>query len=147
MEKLAHYLEIRTFQYPTEDSKKVKKALSQILGLGKKELEEELSKDKMETQFDQEIIKYSMKIDRWRKIKEIIQKIFKNNSTPENLFKHLNDEGDFYIRLDKQSAYRGNIKPVENGDVIHIKTKIASYPFNMDQVKQNLKKLIGEEDD
>lgn len=145
MKKLAHYLELRVLKYPTEDSEKVETALANIIDEEREELEEEIEKKKVESQYGSEIIRYDYKTKRWSEVKELVKRIFSEITTPTNIERYLNDEGDFFVRLDKQKAYKGEIKTSESGDVIHLKVKIASYPFDMENVKKNLKELIGEE--
>lgn len=146
MKKLAHYLEIRVFEYPTEDSEKIKKALVNILGIDEEEIEEKIEKEEVESQHGARIVRYDYKTERWSEVKDLMKKIFDQVKKPENLNRYLNEEGDFFIRLDKQKAYEGEIEPSESGDVIHVKVKIASYPFNQEQVRENLEELITQGD-
>ncbi len=144
MKKLAHYLQLRTLKYPTEDPDKVEKAIENALDLDTEELQEKLERQKVESQHGGEITRYSYRTKRWSQVKTLIRKIFNQLKAPEDLEKYLNDEGDFFLRLNKQEAYRGNLETTKSGDAIHIKVKIASYPFDQEQIKQNLKELIQE---
>lgn len=146
MEKLAHYLELKTLQYPSEDTSKVKKAINTVLDLEKEELNEKLKTREIESQEGATIKKHEYKTKRWSEVKEIMKKIFREIEKPEKIHQYLNlKEGEFYIRLDKQQLYRGKIKPLKKGDIVHIKVKIASYPFRKEKIKRNLNKLIEED--
>ncbi len=146
MEKLAHYLELRTLQYPAEDTSKVKKAINNLLELDEETLEERLETEELESQEGATIKKHEYRTERWSEVKELMKKIFREIEKPEELYNHLDEEeGEFYIRLDKQKLHQGNLKLSKKGDVIHIKIKIASYPFRKEKIKKNLEKLIKTE--
>ncbi|MFW5903020.1 MAG: RNA-binding domain-containing protein [archaeon] len=143
MEKLAHYLELKTLQYPTEDTSEVKKAINTVLNIEKEELNEELKTEEIESQYGAVIKKHEYKTEKWSKVKEIMKRIFQEIGKLEEIYQHLDSEkGEFYIRLDKQELHRRKIKPLKKGDVVHIKVKIASYPFREEKIKKNLKKLL-----
>ena len=40
----------------------------------------------------------------------------------------IDENGNLYLRFDKQRAYLGDLKVVDHGDSIHLKIKIAAYP-------------------
>lgn len=144
MEKLAHYLEIRAFQYPSEDPEKVKKTLNAVIDLESEQ--EELKEESLESHKGAEIKKYEYKTENRSEVREIINRIFNKLNSSDDPVKHLNEDGEFYIRLDKQELYKGNFKLTDSGDVVHVKVKIASYPFRMKTIRENLKKLISTED-
>ncbi len=146
MEKLAHYLELRTLQYPAEDEEGIKKAINTVLKLEPEKLEEKIKTQELESQEGAKIKKHSYKTERWSEVKQIIKTIFQEIQKPEKLYHHLDSEkGEFYIRLDKQKLHEGKFQLSKKGDVVHIKIKIASYPFRKEKIKKNLKKLINTE--
>ncbi len=142
MKKLAHYLELRALSYPTEDPSKVKKAIQNILNLDPEKIDEELQEKETESYYGSKITKYTYRTKRWSQVKTFMKRISQETELPENLEKHLNNEGGFYIRFNKQKAYQGKLETTESGDAVHVKVKIASYPFKMKQIKENLRKLI-----
>jgi len=146
MEKLAHYLELRTLQYPSENEEDIKKAVNTVLKLESGELVEKIKTQEMESQEGAKIKKHSYKTERWSEVKQIIKTIFREIEKPEKIYDHLDtEEGEFYIRLDKQKLHQGKFELSKGGDVVHIKIKIASYPFRKEKIKKNLKKLINTE--
>lgn len=146
MEKLAHYLELRAFQYPSEDPDKVKNTIKLALDIDEETLDEELKAESLESYEGAEIKKYTYRTKRWSKVRETIKRIVKKTKGIQEPEEHLNEEGDFYIRLNKQELCKGNFKISRSGDVVHLKVKIASYPFKINKVKENLKKLLARED-
>jgi len=54
----------------------------------------------------------------------------------------LNDEGVFYIRLDKSLLLQNIFQLTDGGDCFHMKIKLAAYPATRERYFQNLHKLI-----
>ena len=54
----------------------------------------------------------------------------------------LNNEGVFYIRLDKSLLLQNVFQLTDGGDCFHIKIKLAAYPATRERYFQNLHKLI-----
>ncbi|MDG6229217.1 MAG: RNA-binding domain-containing protein [Candidatus Thermoplasmatota archaeon] len=54
----------------------------------------------------------------------------------------LNQDGVFYIRLDKQSLLQNIFRLTDSGDCFHIKIKLAAYPATKDRYFQNLRKIL-----
>lgn len=141
MKKLVHYLELRAFKYPSEDPEKVKKSISNALNLSKEKLQEELKEDIVDEE-KSKVTKYTYRTENHGQIKKIIKRIFRNSEEKINPGKHLDNEGNFYLRIDKQKAYGEKIDISTEGDVIHLKLKMAAYPFSREKAKENLEKLI-----
>lgn len=58
----------------------------------------------------------------------------------------LNDDGVFYIRLDKPLLLQSIFKLTDTGDCFHIKIKLAAYPATREHYFENLQKLIDQFD-
>jgi hypothetical protein len=60
----------------------------------------------------------------------------------EELEQRIDEDGFFYIRVDKQQAYLGELKLISGGDGIVLKVKITTYPLKRDKVLEAAKELI-----
>ena len=54
----------------------------------------------------------------------------------------MDEDGNFYLRFDKQKAYSGQLVLGYKGDVIKTRIKIASFPANLSNMKYNAKILF-----
>lgn len=142
MKKLVHYLELRTFKYPSEDPERVKKAVNTVLNLDEEELREQLKSEKTDEE-KAEVDKYIYRTENHGQIKYIISRIFREAREEIDSDRHLDDEGNFYLRIDKQKAYEGKIRISNEGDVVHLKLKMAAYPFSREKARENLEELIS----
>ncbi len=54
----------------------------------------------------------------------------------ETLESRLDDDSNFFFRLDKQAAYEGHIAISTQDDVIAVKGKVKAYPNNRERAKK-----------
>jgi RNA binding exosome subunit len=87
-----------------------------------------------------EITKRKQIKDFWNYFMELLgeQKIFVLN-TIEN---RIDDEGFFYIRVDKQKAYLGEVELTEGGDAIVVKAKLVTYPRRKEKLVEFARELV-----
>ncbi|MFQ6056811.1 MAG: RNA-binding domain-containing protein, partial [Methanosarcinales archaeon] len=57
----------------------------------------------------------------------------------------VDNDCNFYLKFDKQSAYNGEVKLSASGDSIAVRIKIASYPAKRDKAIDIAKKLLKNE--
>lgn len=125
---MIHNIYYRVFVYSTEDEEKVKIALKNILPFAEPE------RKIIEGTFHNEIIILSERIEKKRNIKEFIKNLKSNSSEYQldiikrNLDRKMDENGNLFLRFDKQLAYNEKWKSVDDGDSIHLKIKIAAYP-------------------
>jgi len=76
----------------------------------------------------------------WNHFMELLgeQKMFVLN-TLEN---RIDDEGFFYIRVDKQKAYLGEVELTEGGDAIVVKAKLVTYPRRKEKLVEFARELV-----
>ena len=70
--------------------------------------------------------------------KSDIQKIYNQINS------RLNDDGYFYIRVDKNSLLHRIVKLTDDGDCFHIKIKIAAYPAKRQKFIESIQSLLNE---
>jgi hypothetical protein len=124
---LFHRLRVEAFCHATEDLNKVTEALLNVLPFEDVKFE----KESYEGSFGNEILSVSAEFDKQQDIKKVLGKI--KSGLPANelndleVGEHLTDDGEFWMRLDKQKAYEGRVA-LGGEDTIQIKGKVAAFP-------------------
>lgn len=127
MHKVFHTLEIEAFSYPTEDIDKVEKSF-QITGF-----EPKVSDTSTE---DMKILK--AKEERHGKITDFVELLKQEMDEDEleeicrTLEDRVDEEGNFFIRLDKQEALDEEYVLSEGSD-IQVRLKISSFPSSREK--------------
>jgi hypothetical protein len=141
--KVVHNIGVEAFLYPTEDFKKVKKALDLVLPAKAK-----LKKEEVDSYYGPAIVKLTYTADSADEIKMVLERMIAGLSKEDrreivnSLDKRLDEDGNLFIRFDKQAAYDGRLALHYNGDVIKTRIKIASYPATMKNLKYNAQILF-----
>lgn len=131
-------LSFRTFAHATEDEEKVAQALEFLSGT------DEIEKSRNEGYHGNPIIVMESKISRSREMRDF----FASLPTPiiqrllETLDIRIDDESMFFLRLDKQAAYREIIELGVDDDIISIRGKIKSYPQSRDNALKMMESIL-----
>ena len=56
----------------------------------------------------------------------------------------IDEEGVLHLRIDKQSAFLGNIEFSSGGDSVMVRVKLVTYPFRRDKILEFAEKLISQ---
>jgi len=140
MEKIAHSLHAEVFLYPTEDVKKVKKALDFLFPNAK------FSSEKIESFYGPEITKFEYFTKKQSEITKFLKKILDDFKIHKEIFHtiddRLNEKGDFFLRFNKQAAYNGKLKLAYHGDIIKVTIKIVTFPFSLKKTKEKITELF-----
>ncbi|MDZ4172384.1 MAG: RNA-binding protein [Methanobacteriaceae archaeon] len=142
---MIHNISYRVFIQATENKKKVEEALNTIFSLASPEIEE------TEGYYNNPVTILSQKITKKREIKEFIKKLLEMDKEDIIEISHdfqrkIDDNGNFFLRFDKQEAFLGNWKVVEHGDAIHVKIKIAAYPAKKEVAIKIAREIMEIED-
>jgi RNA binding exosome subunit len=121
-----HYLTFRAFCQATEDEAKVIAAIKFVSG------SDDITVTKSFGFHGNPIMILETEI----KLKKRIDSVFLNlghqylQELRDTLESRLDDEGNFFFRLDKQAAFEGRIVLTAHDDVIAVKGKVKAYPNN-----------------
>lgn len=124
---MIHNISYRAFVYGTENQEKVKTAIKTLFPSSSPQSE------LTEGYYKNSVLILSDKITRKRETRDFV-KILNEMPDPDRkrishqLENKIDDNGNLFLRFDKQRAYLGDLKVVEHGDSIHVKIKIAAYP-------------------
>ena len=141
--KVIHNISVEAFMYPTEDQKRVRKALNLVLPLKAK-----LKREEMDSYYGPKIARLTYRADKAPEIREILQKIIGGLSKEERqeiagtIEDRMDEEGNFHLRFSKQKAYAGQLALAYKGDVMKLSIKIASFPATLNNMKYNAKILF-----
>ncbi|HNR25627.1 MAG TPA: RNA-binding domain-containing protein [Methanobacteriaceae archaeon] len=142
---MIHNITYRTLVYGTEDEKRVRIALSNILPFSEPDTK------LIEGHHKNQMVILTGKTDKKSDIEVFLQSL-ENIKTSDKkrilrgLENKIDDKGNLFLRFDKQRAYRGEMKIVEDGDAVHLKLKLAAYPARKDPALKIAQKIFGEED-
>ena len=127
---MIHNISYRTFVYGTEDEGKVIEAINILFPTSLPE------KTITEDHFDNDILILSDKISKKRVTRDIAKFLNDNLSDEDKeiikneLNRRMDDQGNLFLRFDKQEAFDENLKLTYSGNAIHVRIKIASFPVS-----------------
>jgi len=133
-------LAFRTFVHATEDEDKVEQALRFVSGA------EEITKKASEGYHGNPITVLEARISRSREIKAFLSSLSMDEvrHIREGLDSRMDEESMFFLRLDKQAAYQGNITLANHDDIISVRGKVKSYPQSRDNALKILDGILQE---
>ncbi|MGM0604915.1 MAG: RNA-binding protein [Halobacteriota archaeon] len=132
-----HYIDLRTFCYATEDEKRVEEAIRTLLP-------EEFELDRVENtgHHGDRIVVLSARVelaDDMRYVLERISELADIDRVLAELDERVDDNCSLFLRLDKQSAFKGTI---ELGEGITLRAKVEAYPAKHDAAVENARKAL-----
>lgn len=139
------YVEISVIAHATEDVNKVLQALTNTVP---KEFSDEVHFVKQHTQghYGNPITIIKARIKRRRQAEAYVRNLVASlaeatrATISSNLAQHLDEEGNLYIRLDKQKAYTG-ILTAEQRDPIRIRVRLNVHPRTINSLIEAYKSL------
>lgn len=134
------WIDLETFAHATEDPEKVFNALSFLLPEG---LERQVSRKTVLGHYHNEIIIYRVRVSDKKSIQKLLDLLSEriDEKDKKRLFDYfdqrLDDSGTFYLRFDKQEAFKGNLKLSEDEDVIRVRIKFSAYPLSRELIRES----------
>jgi len=133
--KTANLVSFRVFSNPYEDADKIKSGLLGLLGYSEEQLKDEkikFSKIKAKGFSEKTIIIFEAVLEKNRHCNLFLKRLIKNLSEKDkkSLLKQTNrldDNLNFYIRLDKEELMKGNYVLTDIGSCYHIKISVAAF--------------------
>lgn len=134
-----HYVDLRAFCYATEDEKRVEDALRTLLP-------EEFPLERAETEghFGDRILVLSARVENADDVRVVLNRLSglpAFDRLDSELDERITDDCEFFLRLDKQEAYRGR---VELGDGITVRAKVEAYPAKKHIAVENVRDALDE---
>ncbi len=141
-----HWLRLRAACHPTEEPGKVREALRFVAGLSEDDFAPAFEDDAMETHHGLPLHIFEVTVDKSRAIRDILQRIFALDGGLETLrrtiAKRIDDDGVFYLRIDKQAAAGGALALLDGEDAVQVRIKLEVYPSTREAALGALEKLL-----
>jgi RNA binding exosome subunit len=134
-----HYVDLRTFCYSTEDEKRVEAALRTFLPE-----ETEIEREVTEGFHGDRILVFSVRLERADDVRHVLAKLTELGDFDrllEELDERIDDNCAFFIGLDKQAAYNGD---VELGDGLMLRGKVEAYPAKKERAIETATEALEE---
>ncbi|MFC6614442.1 RNA-binding protein [Halopenitus salinus] len=136
-----HYVDLRTFSYATEDEKRVRQALETFLP-------EDASIDRAESvgHHGDRIVVLSARVENADDMRHVLDRFGELDDLDrviEELDDRVDDNCSFFCRLDKQAAFRGDVRL---GPGITLRAKVEAYPAKKSAAVENARELLSRHD-
>jgi len=128
--------------YSTEDREKVAMAMATLFPF-----EFEIVRTPAKGHFGNPIEYLEVEITKKKQIKEFWNNLIKllgdqRNYIINTLEERIDDQGQLFIRFDKQKAYLGEIEVTEKGDAVVVKAKLVTYPAKREKIVEFAKEIL-----
>jgi hypothetical protein len=136
-----HYVDLRAFCYATEDEKRVGDALRTFLP---DDAELELDRQATEGFHGDRILVLSVRLERADEMRHVLSRLTELDdieAVVAELDDRVDDDCTFFLTLDKQSAFRGQ---VARGDGITLRAKVEAYPAKKEAAVENVRETLEE---
>jgi len=144
MEAPFHYILLRTFCYPTEIRKTVRKSLVFIAcGEHGEDMPANVEERPLEGSFGDKIIIMEIKIDRARDIKEFCRRAFPMLDVA-NIDTRIDNNLFLNLRFSKEKAAEGHMDFAHDGNIIFLKGKIKAYPASRENALNTITEAVRE---
>lgn len=148
MKRLVHNISVRVFEKKHERIKKTKKGFEELLPVDFKKEKIKVNHEKAEG-FNQKTIHIlSMQTSKRKHNRVLLNNIFNemNEKDKRRIYQEketrVDSEGNFYLRLDKESLLDKKYKLTEGGDCFHLTVKLAAYPVKKENILDSLERLL-----
>jgi RNA binding exosome subunit len=132
------HLDFRTFAQATEVEERVKKAMTFVSGC------DEIAVDRSEGYHGNKILIMTCTISRKADIRAFFRRLSKDDLALllDSVDQRMDDDGQFFFRLDKQKAFMEELVISSGDDCVHVRAKVESYPKRREKALENAKAML-----
>ncbi len=132
-----HYVDLRAFSYATEDQKRVEEALRSLLP-------DDAELDRVENvgHHGDRIVVFSARIDVADGMRHVLDRLSELDDIDrviDELDQRVDDNCALFLRLDKQAAFRGEVRL---GSGITVRAKVEAYPAKQATAVENARETL-----
>ncbi|MFB6130211.1 MAG: RNA-binding protein [Salinigranum sp.] len=132
-----HYVDLRTFCYATEDERRVERALRTFLP-------EDFEVERAESRghHGDRIVVLSARVENADGVGYVLDRLAELpdlDSVLEELDERVDDNCSFFLRLDKQAAFRDEVRL---GEGITLRAKVEAYPAKREAAVENVREAL-----
>jgi len=134
-----HYVDLRAFCYATEDEKRVEAALRTFLPE-----DVEIEREETEGHHGDRILVLSVRLERADEVRHVLSALARLDDFQrliDELDQRVDDNCAFFIQLDKQAAYKGD---VELGTGLMLRGKVEAYPAKKEKAVETAEEALQE---
>lgn len=136
-----HWLRLRAVAHPTEDLGKVRQALQFVAGT-----ECEVTETALETHhgLPQHVLEAAL--PRGRALRDALDRILALPDAEQlgaELDRRTDDDGVFYMRVDKQAALLGSLVLTSGEDCVQLRLKVESHPASREAAMEALAPILA----
>ncbi|MFC4356756.1 RNA-binding protein [Halobium salinum] len=127
-----HYIDLRTFCYATEDEKRVEEAIRAFLPE-----EFEVERSTTEGYHGDRIVVLSARVEKADDVRHVLARLSELDDIDrvmDELDDRVDDNCSFFLRLDKQAAFRGEVR---RGEGLTLRAKVEAYPAKREAAVEN----------
>ncbi|WP_434522314.1 RNA-binding protein [Halorubrum sp. AS12] len=133
-----HYVDLRAFSYATEDEKRVEQALYSLLP-------EDVELDRVENvgHHGDRIVVLSARVETADEMRHVLDRLSELEDLDRvlgELDERVDDNCALFLRLDKQAAFRGEVRL---GPGITVRTKVEAYPAKKEKAVANARETLS----
>ncbi len=134
------HLDLRTFCHATEVEERVRKALVFISNC------QEIKVTRSEGYHGNKIMIMECALSRKADVRSFFRRLSLGDLQEllATVDQRLDDDGQFFFRLDKQKAFLEEVVLFSGDDCIHVRAKIESYPKRREKALENAKAMLKE---
>ncbi len=134
------HLDFRTFAQATEVEERVKKAMTFATG------SEDVAVNRSEGYHGNKILIMTCTITRKADIRAFFRRLSRDDLMLllNSVDQRMDDDGQFFFRLDKQKAFLEELVISSGDDCIHVRAKVESYPKRREKALENAKTMLQE---
>lgn len=137
-----HWIRLRATAHPTEDLAKVEAAVRNAAGVPDLAVQAE----PMDTHHGGTVHVVEAVLDKSRAVREALGRVLALPGARDELAATVeartDDDGVFYLRLDKQEAYAGRLQLTRGEDAVQLRLKMEHYPATRDAALASLKAML-----
>ena len=133
-----HYVDLRTFCYATEDEPRVEAALRQFLPD-----DYPIDRETGEGHHGDPIVVLSARVENADDVRHVVGKVRELDDLEtvlEELDQRVDEDCAFYLKLDKQAAFRGEVR---RGEGILLRAKVEAYPAKKPAAVENAREALA----
>jgi len=134
-----HYVDLRAFCYATEDEKRVEAALRTFLPE-----DIDIEREETEGHHGDRILVLSVRLERADEVRHVLSALARLDDFQrliDELDQRVDDNCAFFIQLDKQAAYKGD---VELGTGLMLRGKVEAYPAKKEKAVETAEEALQE---
>jgi RNA-binding protein len=146
--KTAHNIIISVFSNEGEDAEKINEALVRLVNLDLEKEKLKVEHEAAEGVQNNKIDIFRIKLEKDRHINSFFENLLsklgqqQKDLIVKQIKTRIDDDCNFYIRLDKEKLFEGQYHITEKGNCYHIKTLVAAYPKKKEKAVEIVKRLI-----